>query len=370
MGKVRLEKFISEYSQKNKSRNSYPVYSVTNSNGFCTEYFAKDVSSEDKSGYKLVPFGYFAYNPSRINVGSIDCQMKEENVIVSPLYTVFKVENGLNIEYLRYFFKSNYCKHLIQSKVSGSVRFNLKFDTLKSFEINEISNNEQQKAVGLFSSIEDLIKIEEKELSLLNELIKSRFNELFASKEFGTVQIRNLVDLKKATAKKMYQPDDGFEYIDISSIDNARNTIIASKRYKMSEAPTRAQQCLKHNDILISTVRPNLRNIAKFSGPDYGYVGSSGFCVLRAQKCNVSYLMYNILSNDFTDSMVKLTTGASYPAIREDDVLDYKVIDAPLDIQDKFGQFIETIDKLKFNVQQRIEKYKELLNKKMSEYFN
>lgn len=175
MGKVRLEKFISEYSQKNKNRNSYPVYSVTNSNGFCTEYFTKDVSSEDKSGYKLVPFGYFAYNPSRINVGSIDCQMKEKNVIVSPLYTVFKVENGLNIEYLRYFFKSNYCKHLIQSKVSGSVRFNLKFDTLKSFEINEISNSEQQKAVGLFSSIENLIKIEEKELSFLNELIKSRF---------------------------------------------------------------------------------------------------------------------------------------------------------------------------------------------------
>lgn len=181
MGKVRLEKFIVEYSKKNKNRNSYPVYSVTNSNGFCTEYFAKDVSSEDKSGYKLVPFGYFAYNPSRINVGSIDCQMKEENVIVSPLYTVFKVENGLDIEYLRYFFKSNYCKNLIQSKVSGSVRFNLKFDTLKSFEINEISNNEQQKAVGLFSSIEDLIKIEEKELSFLNELIKSRFIELFLS---------------------------------------------------------------------------------------------------------------------------------------------------------------------------------------------
>lgn len=185
MGKVKLEKYISEYSQKNKNRNSYPVYSVTNSNGFCTEYFTKDVSSEDKSGYKLVPFGYFAYNPSRINVGSVDCQMKEENVIVSPLYTVFKVGSGLNIEYLRYFFKSNYCKYLIQSKVSGSVRFNLKFDTLKSFEINEISNDEQQKAVEIFGSIEDLIKTEEKELSFLNELIKSRFIEMFGDPDLS-----------------------------------------------------------------------------------------------------------------------------------------------------------------------------------------
>lgn len=136
MSKVKLEKYISEYSQKNKERNSYPVYSATNSNGFCTEYFTKDVSSEDKSGYKLVPFGCFAYNPSRINVGSVDCQMKEENVIVSSLYTVFKVGSGLNVEYLRYFFKIEYCKYLIQSKVAESVRFNLNFDTLKSFEIN------------------------------------------------------------------------------------------------------------------------------------------------------------------------------------------------------------------------------------------
>ena len=106
MERVVLGKFIKEYSKKNKENNPYPVYSVTNSNGFCTEYFTKDVSSEDKRNYKIVPFGYFAYNPSRINVGSVDCQQKEDCVIVSPLYTVFSVSNDLDENYLKYFFKS------------------------------------------------------------------------------------------------------------------------------------------------------------------------------------------------------------------------------------------------------------------------
>ena len=74
--KERLGNYISEYSVRNKDDQNIPVYSVTNANGFCTEYFGKEVASKDKKTYKLVPRNYFAYNPSRINVGSIYCQNK------------------------------------------------------------------------------------------------------------------------------------------------------------------------------------------------------------------------------------------------------------------------------------------------------
>ena len=215
-------------------------------------------------------------------------------------------------------------------------------------------------------SIKLMLKIH---IDVILDKFKSRFNEMFLSKSFETIKIRSLVDLNKQSAKKNYKLDEEFEYIDISSIDNKTNTIISSTRYALKNAPSRAQQCLKNNDILVSTVRPNLKNVALYQGNDYGYVGSSGFCVLRAKKCNPYYLMYNIISDDFTDSMVKLTTGASYPAIRDDDVLDYQIINAPLDLQNEFASFINQIDKLKFNCQQRIKLYQELLDKKMDEYF-
>ena len=76
--RVPLGKFVTEYSVRNKGNEDIPVYSVTNSQGFCTEYFGKEVASQDKTTYKIVPQGYFAYNPSRINVGSVDWQRKEE----------------------------------------------------------------------------------------------------------------------------------------------------------------------------------------------------------------------------------------------------------------------------------------------------
>ena len=175
MSKEKLGDYIEEFSVKNKSNYPYKVYSITNSSGFCTEYFNKDVSSKDKSTYKIVPRDYFAYNPSRINVGSIDFQKYEDNVIVSPLYTVFRLSNKIVPNYLSYYFKSNYAKQLINSSVSGSVRYSLKISTLSDFGINILSINEQISIVNKLNIINELIKKENQKKVFYNELIKSRF---------------------------------------------------------------------------------------------------------------------------------------------------------------------------------------------------
>jgi len=89
--KVRLGEVLEEYSSRNRDCGCKDVCSVTNSQGFVssTEYFDKEVFSKDLSTYKLVEPGMFAYNPSRINVGSVACYLGETPVIVSPLYVVF-----------------------------------------------------------------------------------------------------------------------------------------------------------------------------------------------------------------------------------------------------------------------------------------
>ena len=131
--RVPLGNYITEYSVRNRSGEDIPVYSVTNSQGFCTEYFDKEVASKDKTTYKIVPRGYFAYNPSRINVGSVDWQRCEGRVIVSPLYNVFSVSEKMEQQYLFYFLKSNVGRQMIKAKASGSVRDNLKMAGGKNF---------------------------------------------------------------------------------------------------------------------------------------------------------------------------------------------------------------------------------------------
>lgn len=175
----KLGDFISEYSVKNKCNETIPVYSVTNSQGFCKDYFSKEVASQDKSTYKIVPYGCFAYNPSRINVGSVDWQNKEERVIVSPLYTVFSVSENLNRDFLLYFIKSNGTMGIINSLATGTVRLNLKLSMLKEFQIIVPPLSDQQSIVSELDKINELIRLKKEQLKDYDNLAQSIFYEMF-----------------------------------------------------------------------------------------------------------------------------------------------------------------------------------------------
>lgn len=177
--KVRLGEYINEYTLRNKLDENIPVYSVTNSQGFCRDYFGKEVASKDKKTYKIVPKGCFAYNPSRINVGSVDWQRDEERVIVSPLYNVFSVSEGLNQQYLYYYLKSDVALYYIKAVVTGSVRDNLKFSALCDFYINVPEIDEQIKIVKRLDLVNAIIEDNKKKIEKLDELIKARFVEMF-----------------------------------------------------------------------------------------------------------------------------------------------------------------------------------------------
>ena len=177
--RVPLGNYITEYSVRNRSGEDIPVYSVTNSQGFCREYFDKELASKDKTTYKIVPRGYFAYNPSRINVGSVDWQRCEGRVIVSPLYNVFSVSEKMEQQYLFYYLKSNVGRQMIKAKASGSVRDNLKMDMLKEMTIPERTIEEQKKCVATLDKLKIIISLWEKELKKLDDLIKARFVEMF-----------------------------------------------------------------------------------------------------------------------------------------------------------------------------------------------
>ena len=191
--RVPLGKFIKEYSVRNKANEDISVYSVTNSQGFCADYFGKEVASKDKTTYKIVPRGYFAYNPSRINVGSVDWQRCEDKVIVSPLYNVFSVSDDLDCQYLYYFLRSDFGRQMIKSKASGSVRDNLKLEMLKEMTIPDVALEEQCFCAMILDKVRSLIQSRHDEVQKLDTLIKSRFTEMFGD------PVSNSYDLPEAT---------------------------------------------------------------------------------------------------------------------------------------------------------------------------
>ena len=143
-----VKPFLKEVSLRNKDLKVKRILSVTNSKGFINqiEQFNRVVASKDLSNYKIIIQNQFAYNPARINVGSLDLLKTFDNGILSPMYVVFKTnESYLLTSYFFYCLKSSTFKNSIQNFLQGSVRNNLTFDALCSMKFSIPSLQTQQK---------------------------------------------------------------------------------------------------------------------------------------------------------------------------------------------------------------------------------
>ena len=177
---------------------------------------------------------------------------------------------------------------------------------------------------------------------------QSRFIEMSSSWRKQGV-IRDLVDDKITRASKRFTPSDIIQYIDISSVDGESNHVTSTTEYQLSDAPSRAQQCTVYGDILVSTVRPNLKNVAINQIVGDNTVASSGFCVLRPRTGYQGLLLAYVLSEPFTEKMVAEAKGSNYPAIHDSDVLSYPITIPEESDLEKIDGFIRQSDKSKFN---------------------
>lgn len=152
--------------------------------------------------------------------------------------------------------------------------------------------------------------------------------------------------------------DDEFYYLDIGGIDNIRNKIVGHKTYKWRDAPSRAQQIVLFKDILFSTVRTYLKNVAQINDDKFNnQICSSGFTVIRAnENTDSDYLFKYVLYQGFLTPLNELQTGTSYPAVRDEDVLS-QLIKLPIgkDEQIKIIQEIESRLSVCDNIEESIE---------------
>ena len=125
--------------------------------------------------------------------------------------------------------------------------------------------------------------------------------------------------------------DEKFIYIDISSVDNVTKKILNTNEVLTKEAPSRAKSILKENDVIISTVRPNLNAVALVDKGRAGNICSSGFCVIRLKNgYHAPYFFYYLTSPYFVEAISNMVQGAMYPAISNDDIKDFSIPLPPL----------------------------------------
>jgi type I restriction enzyme S subunit len=182
--KTRLRNYLSEVKTKNKDDEIQTVLSVTNSKGFVlqSDQFGKTVASKNLKGYKIVSKNQFAFNPSRINVGSVSILEEFEHGLLSPMYVVFKAKDNIDKKYLFHYIKSSEFVRRIPSYVQGSVRDSLSFDAMKAMPIYLTDIRFQEQIANLFDKIDEAIKLHQDELVYIMDQKNGLMQQLLTGK--------------------------------------------------------------------------------------------------------------------------------------------------------------------------------------------
>ena len=186
--------FVEASGIRNKDNLQLESYSVSNDRGFVPqdEQFENGgtMRDADKTAYWIVEPGSFAYNPARINVGSIGYQSTRKNVIVSSLYGVFKTDRSCDDRFLWHWFKSSLFTKQIEMLQEGGVRLYFFFDKLQKSEI-WMPNVDEQRIIGQqFDQLDSLITLHQRKYDKLVVFKKTMLEKMFPKDGESVPEIR------------------------------------------------------------------------------------------------------------------------------------------------------------------------------------
>ncbi|WP_424946864.1 restriction endonuclease subunit S [Candidatus Spongiihabitans sp.] len=226
---------------------------------------------------------------------------------------------------------------------------------------------EQKRIVAVldeaFAAIATATENTKKNLANAQELFDSELNRVFKSPDeysvsdvaAHTVKIMDVVEPLTTTDPRK-QPEESFEYIDVSSVSRITHSIRTTSPTLGCDAPSRAKRLVRAGDVLFATIRPTLQRIAIVPAHLDQAICSTGYFVLRPKPdVNSRFLFYYLFSQPFSDEMALLQRGASYPAVSDRDVKEHLIHLPPLPEQNRIATFL---DKLSAEKQTLVETYK------------
>ncbi len=280
--------------------------------------------------------------------------------------------------------------YALQGRTTG-IR-NLDFNKYKTTAgIPKLPFSEQCKIAHILSKIQQAIEKQEQIIKTTQELKKALMQKLFTEgvnnepqrqsviggeiglipKSWEVVAIKDVVE-ETETRNPSLIPYKSIKYIDVSSVSNETFTIVNHQFVKGIGAPGRARKVVKKCDVIFATIRPTLKRIAKISSLFDDEYCSTAFCVLRCKSdiLDSDFLFQYVQTDSFIERIGKLQSGASYPAVRDDNVKEMLIPFPHFNEQKKISKVLSSLDtKLEFhnkNKTQLQDLFKTMLNQLMS----
>ena len=277
------------------------------------------------------------------------------------------IQNNTDTKYL--YFAVTY--RTLSDVISGSAQPQITGESLKSVIIPFPPLPEQKKIASILTSVDEVIEDAQKQIDKLQDLKKATMNELltkglghteFKDSELGripkswdVVSLSDLALVDRESLSSSTSPDYQFFYIDITSVKTCFINIPPTK-IKYDDSPSRARRVVRKGDVLLSTVRPNLKAFAYVENDCLDWVCSTGFSVLSPKDGNDGrFIFYSVLSEFVTKQIEALVVGSNYPAINSTDVKSLLVLrPSSLSEQKKIASTLNSIDTCIKDKQQKL----------------
>lgn len=357
-----------------KNRDNLPLesYSITNEHGFIPqdEKFENGgtMREADKRMYYIVSPNSFAYNPARINVGSIGYQNTGKDVIISSLYEVFKTSDDVNDRLLWHWFKSPDFQKLIFQLQEGGVRLYFYYDKLCMGTVSLPSLEEQRKIGQFFDSLDTLITLHQRKYEKLVNIKKSMLDKMFPQNGASVPEIRfkGFTDpweqrkVGELLTERNEQAPMSDEYPLMAFIANEgvapkgerydRSALVndtASKLYKKTKF---GDFIYSSNNLETGSIGLNKYGKASIS-PVYSIFKPTGIA-------DSDFLGRRLIRKDFINEMVKWRQGVIYGQwrIHESDFIKIEVAVPTVEEQCKLGLLLDNLDTLITLHQRKLEK--------------
>ena len=357
--------------EKNRDNLPYESYSITNESGFVPqdEKFENGgtMRDADKRMYYIVSPQSFAYNPARINVGSIGYQNTSKNVIVSSLYEIFKTTEEVDDRFLWHWFKSDDFQKLIVQLQEGGVRLYFYYDKLCMGAIALPSLAEQQRIGAYLDKLDNLITLHQRKHKKLISVKKSMLEKMFPQngakvpeirfegftddweqrKVGDTCKINGRIGFRGYTEKDIISKEAGgvLTFSPTNIVDNkltmdCKNTYITREKY--DESP---EIMIKNGDILFVKTGSTLGKSALVTGLDEDASINPQIVVMRVEEGTEAFFSNVLITQDVLKQVAAVRIGGAVPTMTETELKNFAYYEPTSKAEkNKIGEYFSNLD--------------------------
>ena len=328
----------------------YPKSSIKAGEGKKTGKYPFFTSSDSQSLYS----DEYLYDDEFLILGTgglPSCNYVNGKFSLSTDNLLLKSKGNFKSKYIYYYLRYDDF-NILKKGFHGAGLQHISKDYVQNIKLPTLTGKKQTQIVFILDNISKLINIQKKQITFYDELIKSRFNEMFGdpicnTKGFKWKKVNDVVSLQRG----FDLPNDDRDasgsiplygangLMDYHNVSKASNGVITGRSGTIGNVYYCKGEFWPLNTTLFSN---------------------------NTHNNNIIYLCY--LLQFF--NLKRFLNGSGVPTLNRNLFNDELIIDVPLKLQNKFASFVEQIDKLKFIAHKKVELYTELFNKKMDEYFS